>query len=220
MKYFIRFAITVISLLLLVSMIIDLGFEINYLFLDTFDDYSKFKPATAAIVPGAAVYGKKPSTVLKDRLKAALLLYQNNKVKKILLSGDNSAPDYNEIRPMLNFMLNNKVKKDDIFVDYAGFRTLDTMTRAKVIFKINDAIIVTQKFHQPRAAYIAQKVGIRVACYESDFHIYKAHNKNRLREYFARNLAWVDMNILNTHPKFLGDTIPITGSGNQTWDYK
>jgi SanA protein len=209
-----------IGIFLLLTIVIDLSYEINYLYTPSSSEYTKIPKATVAIVFGAAVYGKKPSPVLKDRLKAALILYQNKRVDKILLSGDNSTKDYNEIRPMLNYMLKNKVKKEDIFVDYAGFRTLDTLMRAKYIFKVEDAIIVTQRFHQPRAVYIASKMGIKVASYEADQRVYKDRIKNRMREFFARNLAWYDLNLLNTHPKFLGEIHPISEGGNSTWDYQ
>jgi SanA protein len=220
MKSFLCKGIFFVGTFFLFTIVIDLSYEINYLTIVSSKDPTKLPKATVAIVFGAAVYGKKPSPVLRDRLRCALALYQNKKVEKILLSGDNSSSDYNEIRPMLNFMLTNKVKKEDIFVDYAGFRTLDTLMRAKYIFQVQDAIIVTQKFHQPRAVYIAAKMGIRVASYEADQRVYKDKFKNRFREYLARNLAWYDLNLFNTHPKFLGITHPITENGNQTWDYK
>ena len=116
------------------SILIDLNFELLYIKSGIIKDPSLAKEATVAIVPGAAVYGKTPSPILQDRLNSALLLYQNKKVKKILLSGDNGSHYYNELKPMLKFMLANKVRKEDIFVDHAGFRTLDTLIRAKMVF--------------------------------------------------------------------------------------
>ncbi|MBK7053456.1 MAG: YdcF family protein [Leptospiraceae bacterium] len=175
--------------------------------------------STVAIVLGAAVYGNKPSPVLSDRLKSALILYKKRKVKKILLSGDNGTRSYNELKPMLNYMLKNKVKKEDIFVDNSGFRTLDTLLRAKYIFQIKDAIIVTQRFHQPRAAFIAEKIGIKVSCFESDTGEYKDDTKNRFREFFARNLAWFDLNLMSD-VSYTGKPYPISGDGTETWKLK
>lgn len=208
-----------LGLFLFFSICIDLSFEINYISINSGDDYKKLKDSTVAIVLGAAVYGNKPSPVLNDRLKSALVLYKKRKVKKILLSGDNGTRSYNELKPMLNYMLKNKVKKEDIFVDNSGFRTLDTLLRAKYIFQINDAIIVTQRFHQPRAAFIAEKIGIQVSCYESDSGEYKDETKNRFREFFARNLAWIDMNLMSDI-KYTGKLYPITGDGTETWKLK
>jgi len=200
------------------SVLIDLNFEFMYKKSDVSKNYRTTPEATVAIVPGAAVYGNKtPSPILKDRLECALLLYQKKKVKKILLSGDNGTHYYNELKPMLKFMLANKVKKEDIFVDHAGFRTLDTLIRAKLIFEIQDAIFVSQKFHLPRAVYIAQKLGIKIASYEADQRVYTSEKYNRIREFLARNLAWIDINLMHTNPKFLGKPFPISGSGEKTW---
>lgn len=199
------------------SILIDLNFELLYKKSDISKNYRTVREATVAIVPGAAVYGKTPSPVLRDRLESALLLYKNKKVKKILLSGDNGSHYYNELKPMLKFMLNNKVRKEDIFVDHAGFRTLDTLIRAKIIFEIEDAIFVSQKFHLPRAMFISKQLGIRIAGYEADRRIYTSEKYNRIREFLARNLAWIDMNLMHTNPRFLGKPYPISGSGEKTW---
>ncbi|MCC5815412.1 MAG: YdcF family protein [Leptospira sp.] len=180
-------------------------------------NYRTVPKATVAIVPGASVYGLKPSAVLIDRLRCALYLYQNKRVRKILLSGDNGQADYNELKPMLLFMLNNGVKQEDIFVDHAGFRTLDTIVRAKAIYQVEDAIFVSQQFHQPRAFFIASKIGMRLYSYESDMRIYVKSKNFRIREVFARTLTWLDFNILNTSPKFFGEPYPIQGSGKATW---
>ncbi|MEM7181307.1 MAG: ElyC/SanA/YdcF family protein [Spirochaetota bacterium] len=218
MKYIFRVLAFLFSSAIILSIIIDLSFTFNYSFIQASRTLQNLPQATVAIVPGAAVYGKKPSPVLLERLEGALQLYEKAKVKKILLSGDNGTTSYNEIRPMLNFMLQHKVEKKDIFVDFAGFRTLDTLYRAKKLYEIEDAIIVTQSLHQPRAAYIADKLGIKIAALESNKSTNKPKLKNRFREFLARNLAWIDMNLFHTIPKYLGEEkYPISGSGNQTW---
>jgi len=207
------------GLFLFFSICIDLSFEINYITINSGSDYKKINDSTVAIVLGAAVYGNKPSPVLNDRLKSALLLYKKRKVKKILLSGDNGSRSYNELKPMLNYMLKNKVKKEDIFVDNSGFRTLDTLQRAKYIFQVQDAVIVTQRFHQPRAAFIGEKLGLKVSCFESDLREYRDETKNRFREFFARNLAWIDMNLMSD-VTYTGKPYPISGDGTETWKLK
>ncbi|MFB5650196.1 vancomycin high temperature exclusion protein [Leptospira wolffii] len=180
-------------------------------------NYRSLKPATVAIVPGASVYKGIPSPVLQDRLDCAIELYRQGKVRKILLSGDNGTSYYNEVKPMLVYVLERKVYEKDVFVDHAGFRTLDTLVRAKEIFQVKDAIFVSQKFHQPRAAFIAKKIGLEFQSYESDRRLYVSGPFSRFREFFARTLAWVDMNLTNTAPKFLGKPFPIEGSGVKTW---
>lgn len=169
-----------------------------------------------AIIPGAAVHGKIPSPILSDRLQCGLDLYRKRKVKKILLSGDNGQSDYNELRPMLDFMLKNEVSPEDIFVDHAGFRTLDTLIRAKEVFLVEEAIFVSQSFFLPRAVYLGKELNITLHAYECNLRSYKKENFYEWREFFARQLAYFDI-IFDTPPKFLGDKYPIMGSGVNTW---
>ena len=172
--------------------------------------------AQVAIIPGAAVRGKTPSTILSDRLACGLSLYKAKKVKKILLSGDNGQSDYNELKPMLDFMLKNQVRPEDLFVDHAGFRTLDTLIRAKEVFQVKDAIFVSQSFFLPRAIYLGNKFNLKLYAFECNLRIYKKERFYGLREIFARQLALWDI-LWETPPKFLGDPFPIEGSGVATW---
>jgi SanA protein len=208
-----------ILIITILAIFIDFFIEMNYLRTPSYSPESieKMDTYTVAIVPGAAVYGKTPSSVLEDRLKCAVMLYNKKKVRKILLSGDNGTKTYNELTPMLNYMLKNNVKREDIFMDYSGFRTYDTLVRAKYIFQINDAVIVTQRFHLPRAVFIAQSLGIQVATMESDLREYKDEVKNRTREFFARSLAWVDIFLAEGISEFQGSAFPIEGNGEITW---
>lgn len=196
---------------------IDFSFEELYLNTPKYQNHRSVRPAIVAVVPGASVYKNEPSPVLKDRLDCALELYHQGKVRKILLSGDNGSIYYNEARPMLLYILKNKVNERDIFVDHAGFRTLDTLVRAKEIFQIKDLIFVSQKVYQPRAAFLAKKIGLKFQAFESDRRIYSSGPFSRFREFFARTLAWVDMNLFKTNPKYLGDPFPIEESGIKTW---
>lgn len=199
------------------SVFIDFSFELKYKNIQSSKNLQDIREATVVIVPGAAVYGNKPSPILKDRLRSAVLLYKSKKVKKVLLSGDASR-SYNELKPMIQYMIKNDVPKEDIFVDFHGYRTLETMKNAKYKFQIKDAIIATQRFHQPRATYLAQKMGIQVSAYESDLQVYQDDLKNRVREFFARNLAWFDIQLLDIDVNNGAGTISILGNGRQTWD--
>ncbi|TGL51088.1 membrane permeability protein SanA [Leptospira meyeri] len=172
--------------------------------------------AEVAIVPGAAVYGKTPSPILMDRLACGLDLYATGRVKKILLSGDNGKSDYNELRPMLEFMLNHKVKPEDIFVDHAGFRTLDTLIRAKEVFLVKKAIFVSQSFFLPRAIYLGKELELELYGFECNLRTYKKETYYSFREFSARVLAWWDIQ-WDTPPKYLGKPYPIEGSGVSTW---
>nr|WP_246051895.1 ElyC/SanA/YdcF family protein [Leptospira idonii] len=169
-----------------------------------------------AIIPGAAVYGKTPSPVLSDRLECGLNLYKAGKVKKLLLSGDNGKADYNELKPMLDYMLKNGVRPEDIFVDHAGFRTLDTLIRAKEVFQVKEAIFVSQTFFLARAIYLGNHLEITLHAFECNLRTYKKESYYTWRELFARQLAWWDI-LWDTPPKYLGDPFPIEGSGVKTW---
>ena len=206
--------------ILFIAFGIDLYIEFHYNKIISTPDYRMLPKTTVAIVPGASVYGNTPSAILEDRLKSALLLYKYKKVQKILLSGDSGNDSYNELKPMLNFMLKYEVSREDIFIDNLGLRTIDTLYRAKYIFGIEDAIIVTQKFHQPRSTYIASHLGIQIYSYEADLHEYKDDLKNRIREFFARNLAFLDIYIFYRNYNYTGEKYFINGNGENTWKLK
>jgi SanA protein len=170
------------------------------------------------LVLGAAVWSGFPSPILKDRLDSAVKLYKNKKINKILVSGDHGSVYYDEVNIMGIYLVKNGVRKRDIFLDHAGFRTFDSMYRAKSIFLVGDAIIITQEFHLPRAIYLARELGIESVGFAADRRIYKERFYYRLREFFARVKAWLDVNILNTRPKYLGESIPITGTSLRSWE--
>lgn len=174
----------------------------------------------AIIVLGAYVRGDNLSLVLEDRVKSAILLYDKGKSNKMLLSGDHGRIDYDEVNRMKKYVLNNgKVNEAHIFLDHAGFDTYDSMYRAKAIFGIENAIIVTQDFHINRAVYIARQLGIDAVGYSVDQtkYVKQLQFKWTLREYLSRVKAFVDV-ILESTPKYLGDPIPISGDGRLSWD--
>jgi len=114
-----------------------------------------------AIVFGAGLTRSGDATpVLKDRVATAAELYFSGKVQKLLMSGDNSTASYNEPEAMLRYALTLGVPESDIVLDYAGRRTYDTCYRAKVIFGVTDAILVTQRFHLPRALFLCNDLGV------------------------------------------------------------
>lgn len=217
---FLKLILVFLSIVFILSLVSYFLIELNYYKVNSTSDYRLIEPKTVAIVPGAAVYGNTPSPILEDRLKSALILYKYNKVKKILLSGDSGGTKYNELKVMIQFMEKFEVKKEDIFVDNSGFRTFDTILRAKHIYKIKDAVIVTQKFHQARAAYIAEQIGIEIVSFEADLHIYRDELKNSFREYLARNLAIMDLFFFYSNYKYEGQVFPIEGDGTATWNVK
>lgn len=122
----------------------------------------KVPKTPVAIVFGAGVWDDgTPTPMLADRLTGAVALYQRGKVKKLLMSGDRSGPDYDEVTAMQSYAESLGVPTTDIILDYAGFNTYETCRRAKEIFGITQAVFVTQNFHLPRAVYIGRAMGIQ-----------------------------------------------------------
>lgn len=171
-----------------------------------------------ALVPGAMVYGNgKPSPVLRDRLKSAIELYNKGIVKNILVSGDHGKKYYDEVNGMKKYLLKQGVDSLDLFLDHAGFNTYNTIVRAKKIFNVENVIITTQKYHLPRALYIARKKRINAYGYISDKRKYPLMKYYKRREYLARIKSFFEVKFF-IRPKFLGKQIPITGNSKLSWD--
>lgn len=164
-----------------------------------------------AIVFGAGLNRiGQPTTVLRDRVEVAVSLYKKGKVERLLFSGDNRTDNYNEPLAMQNYAISLGVPKEAIVLDFGGRRTYDTCYRAKAIFGVDEAILVTQSFHLARTLYTCMKFGIKAAGVPSDIHQYRTVTLFywNLRETMATINALIDLNI--THPKpVLGNPQPI-----------
>lgn len=166
---------------------------------------------SVAIVFGAGLHWDgSPTPVLRDRVKAAVGLYDQGKVQKLLFSGDNRFVDYNEPGAMHEYALELGVPEEDIVLDFAGRRTYDTCYRAKAIFKVDQAILVTQKFHLPRAIFLCDQLGIVSQGVNADLRAYSSYSLRywNLREIFATMSAMWDVWIQRPVP-VLGDELPI-----------
>lgn len=142
------------------------------------------------------------------RIEAATKLYQSGKVTHFILSGDHGRKNYNEPEAMKQALIKNGVPENVIYLDYAGFRTLDSMIRAKEIFSQNEFIVVSQEFHNQRAVYIARQNGINAYGYSAKDVNKHAGLKTNIREYFARTKVFID-SFFGVQPKFLGEKIEI-----------
>jgi len=126
-----------------------------------------------AIVFGAGLTRDgQPTSILRDRVKTAVQLYFSGKVEKLLMSGDNRSVNYNEPGAMGNYAISLGVPNDAIVLDYAGRRTYDTCYRAKAIFGLGSALLVTQQFHLPRALFLCNALGIQAMGVEADNYRY------------------------------------------------
>ena len=164
-----------------------------------------------AIVFGAGLWRNgSPTPVLIDRVTTAANLYFAGKVEKMLLSGDNRFIDYNEPEAMRQLALSLGVPDEAIVRDYAGRRTYDTCYRAKAIFGVEEAILVTQAFHMPRALYLCNHLGVESVGVESDLRIYRKSSVLywELRELLATTAALWDVNVGHPVP-VLGNQEPI-----------
>ncbi len=165
--------------------------------------------AQAAVVPGAAILrNRELSPIFRNRADAAIQFYRDGKVLKILVSGGNSTVANNEVNPARNYLLENGIPEEDIFLDHAGFDTYSTMFRAREIFGVETMIISTQSFHLPRSIFVARALGIDAYGLRAD--VGDVLFRNYVREVFATEKALLDL-LLNRHPKYLGDPVPILG---------
>ncbi len=143
------------------------------------------------------------------RMQAAYELYRSGKVQYLLLSGDNHTEGYDEPTDMRDALLKLGVPDSCIVLDYAGFRTLDSVVRCKEVFGEDSMTIISQEFHNQRALFIANKNGIHAIAFNAKEVSKNYSLKTRIREYFARVKCVLDIYILHTDPKFLGEKIKI-----------
>ena len=149
-----------------------------------------------------------PNWYFVYRIEAAANLYKAGKVKRFVLSGDNSRKGYNEPEDMKAALIEKGVPENIIYLDYAGFRTYDSVYRMQAIFGQEDFIIVSQKFHNQRAIYLAQHLGLKAIGYNAKDVAQHEGLKTKIREKFARVKVFKDV-LLKPKPKFLGDKIYI-----------
>jgi SanA protein len=181
-------------------------------------EVSEVPAAEVAIVPGAAVKPDgKMSTMLADRVDAAYRLWRAGKVGKILVSGDHHAWAYDEPDTMRKALVAEGVPPADVFEDHAGFDTWATMVRARSIFGVRSAVVVTQGFHMPRALFLADEAGLDATGLVSDLHPYGFQgSKSGAREVLSRVKAIADVTI--DSPAMAGPKIPIaTADGRESW---
>ena len=203
-----------------------LPFLINAIVINSTSKYIITKETAASlnadciIVLGALVWdNNRLSDMLEDRVIIGDELYKLNAAPKILMSGDHGRVEYDEVNAMMNYAITKDVKKDDIFLDHAGFSTYESMYRAREVFKAKKVIIVTQKYHLYRAVYVARALGLDAYGVSSDLRPYNGQKSNEMREFLARTKDFFT-SIFKPKPKYLGDAIPVSGSADITHDKK
>jgi len=176
-----------------------------------FNDLQDLPPNKCGLLLGTSKYRPEGgiNPYFKDRLDAAAELYKSGKIEYIIASGDNSEKYYNEPKVMINSLIERGVPSDKIIPDYAGFRTLDSVVRARDVFGQNSITLISQKFHNERGIYIGRKHGMNVVGYNASDSYEPGSLKIRIREVFARMKAFIDIHIIDETPKYLGDKIEI-----------
>lgn len=199
------------------SLVVVVILAINIVFYVTTKPYIYQTANTApteevALIPGAGLVANgTPSPILIDRANTAIDLYEEGKVSKILVSGDNGTVSHNEVDPVRTYLLSEGIPGPDIFLDHAGFDTYSSMYRARAIFGVTSMLIASQSFHLPRAVFIARHLGIDAYGVNADVGPTPVYNY--VREVFADEKAVFDL-VFHPQPKYLGSPIPITGDGD------
>lgn len=159
---------------------------------------------TARYLPGG---GRNP--YFDYRIDAAVELYRLGRIRYIIASGDNSMISYNEPAKMREALISRGIPAGAIYLDFAGFRTLDSVVRGNKVFGQDRFLVISQKFHAERAVYISRAFGIDAFGFSAVDVEGVAGIKTHLREYLARVAAVIDVVVLRREPKFLGDRIPV-----------
>ena len=183
------------------------------------NEYKELSEVDCISVLGAGIWGDRPSPMLEDRLWEGIKLYQNNVSNKIIMSGDHGREEYDEVNIMKNYAIEKGIPSENIFMDHAGFSTYESIYRAKEIFEAKKVVIITQKYHLYRALYIANQLGVEAYGVNSDPRRYVGEAYREVREILARNKDFFSC-IFKPKPKYLGEAIPVSGSGDLTNDKK
>lgn len=184
--------ITIMTIIVLSPLLINL-----YVILSTTsniitkEEYQQVKDVDYILVLGASVRRERPSPMLEDRLKKAIELYNINTQNKILVTGDHTKEDYDEVTIMKNYLLENNIPEEKIIMDPAGVSTYDSIFRVQKQLKAKKIIIVSQKYHLYRALYIADSLGIEAYGVPADDIKYKGATYREVREILARNKDFI-----------------------------
>ncbi len=176
-----------------------------------YDEIADVPGSRVGLVLGCAPYlaDGRENLFFKRRMEAAAELYHAGKVEYLLVSGDNSRKNYDESSAMKAALGELGVPQRLIYCDYAGFSTLDSIVRAKVVFELNELVVISQGFHVKRAVYIGQQRDVEVIGYIAEGVGGRGGFRTHLRECLARVKTVLDLTVLNRQPVYLGDTVRI-----------
>jgi SanA protein len=176
-----------------------------------FDDVSKIDARTVGLVLGTSKlnrYGK-PNMFFRYRIESAAALFKAGKIKHIIVSGDNSTSEYDESTDMHDALVEAGIPDSCITMDFAGFRTLDSVVRCLKVFGQKDIIIISQDFHNQRALFIANYYKMNALAFSTKDVPVRYSVRTAVREYFAKCKAVLDLYLLHKQPHFLGEEVKI-----------
>lgn len=187
-----------IFLLFLTSPLFILNYGKNHIYIDS----SQIPSGQIAIVFGAGIKNNgTPSDMLKDRLLTVTELYNLGVIDKILVSGDNRFENYNEPEVMYQFLVDQGIPTENIVRDYAGRRTYDTCMRAKTLWGVDHALLISQGYHLPRAIFTCHALGIKSTGYSATLQPYVGESWFKAREVLALYVSVLDVYLL--HPNYV-----------------
>jgi len=179
---------------------------------ETLVEISRIDPECIMVLGASVNPDGTPSPMLQDRLETGIELYNRGVAPKLLLTGDNGQIEYNEVEAMKNYAVNAGVPEEDIFLDHAGFSTYDSVYRAAYVFGVESMVAVTQEYHLYRTLHGCKKMGIEAVGIGADQEVYAGQEYREIREVLARVKDFV-MWLIKPEATFLGEAIPISGSG-------
>lgn len=210
-KYLLLLLFVSILLLFIINTYVKVSTRKQFISLE---EYQNLDNIDCIVVLGASIWNEKPSPMLQDRLDTSINLY-NLKKHKIIMSGDHSTDDYDEVNPMKNYALEKEIPSSDIFNDHYGISTYDSLYRAKFIFNAKKIVIVTQKYHLYRALHIAKKLDIEAYGISTPSKKYTGDAFRELREILARNKDFLK-SIIKPKSKYITKIVSLNQSGDVT----
>jgi SanA protein len=176
-----------------------------------FDEVQKIPHRKVGVVLGTSKQAKHgwPNLFYEYRMDAAAALFKAGKIDFILVSGDNRVAGYDEPTDMKNDLMARGIPENKIFLDYAGFRTFDSVVRADKVFGQKDCTFISQRFHNERAVFLAHHKDMDAIAFNAKEVSTKYGIMTYLREFLARDKAFLDIYLLQTKPHFLGEKVEI-----------
>lgn len=205
-RWLLAIAVVLLGLVALIN-----NWVINNTYSYIYDDWSLLPDNDVGLVLGTSnrTRGGAPNPQFYGRVHAAAQLYQLGKIKRIIVSGANPDSTYNEPRAMRRELVKSGVPPQAIYMDFAGFRTFDSVARAQVVFGLDKVTIITQRYHAYRAVFVAKKLHLQAAAYAAPSDDIGPFTRTMVREVLARVRVVLDIYVLHTTPKFLGAPQPV-----------